>query len=127
MLEKQAARGMGLVSLGIGLAELAAPRQLEKTMGIGNGQTTGILRVLGVREIMHGVDILSHRDPTPGVWSRVAGDVLDGVLLGLAGKKSRNRSGFMAICAAVLPVVLLDAVLARGSRRKIASGSLGPQ
>lgn len=112
MLEKQAARTLGLVSLGIGLTELAAPRQLEKTMGIGNGQTTGILRVLGVREIMHGVDILSHRDPTPGVWSRVAGDVLDGVLLGLAGKKSRNRSGFMAICAAVLPVVLADAVLA---------------
>ena len=53
-------------------------------MGIGNGQNTGVLRVLGVREIMHGVNILSHRDPAPGVWSRVAGDVLDGVLLGVA-------------------------------------------
>lgn len=112
MIEKQAARGLGLASLGIGLTEIAAPRQLEKTMGIGNGQTTGILRVLGVREIMHGFDILAHDDATPGVWSRVAGDVLDGVLLGLAASKSRNRGGFMAICAAVLPVVLLDMAIA---------------
>ena len=119
MFEQQLARGLGLVSLGIGITEIAAPRQLERTMGIGNGQTTGILRVLGVREIMHGVDILSHRDPTPGVWSRVAGDVLDGVLLGLAAKRSRNRSGFMAVCAAVLPVVLLDMVVApRLSQKK---------
>ena len=111
MLEKQAARSLGLVSLGIGLTEIAAPQQLERVLGV-NGQTAGILRVLGVREIMHGVDILSHRDPTPGVWSRVAGDVLDGVLLGLAARRSRNRSGFMAVCAAVLPVVLLDMAIA---------------
>src|SRR5690348_7016674 len=107
MIEQQTARGLGLVSLCIGLTELAIPRRLEKTMGIHNGQNTGILRLLGVREIMHGIDILSHRDPAPGVRARVAGDLLDGALLGVAAMKTRNRSGFMAICAAVLPVVLL--------------------
>lgn len=112
MFERATARGLGLASIGIGLTELAAPRQIEKVMGIGNGEITGVLRVLGVREIMHGIDILTHRDPTPGVWSRVAGDALDGVLLGLAAKRARNPGGFAAICAAVLPVVLLDVVAA---------------
>ena len=82
-------------------------------MGIGNGQNTGILRVLGVREICHGVDILSHRDPTPGLWARVFGDLLDGVVLAVAGTRSRNRGGFATICALVLPVVVLDLIYAK--------------
>src|SRR6476620_46744 len=85
-----AARALGVASLVIGLSEILFPRKLQQTMGINNGQNTGVMRVLGVREICHGVDILSHRDPTPGVWARVAGDMLDGVLLGVAGAKSKR-------------------------------------
>src|SRR5215217_661098 len=80
MENESVAKGLGWASIAIGLSEILMPRQIERTMGIGNGQNTGILRVLGVREICHGVDILSHRDPTPGLWGRVAGDLLDGVL-----------------------------------------------
>jgi hypothetical protein len=107
-----AARALGVVSLAIGLTEILFPRKLQKTMGIHNGQNTGVMRVLGVREICHGMDILSHRDPTPGVWARVAGDVLDGVMLGAAGAKSKRLGGFAAIAAAVLPVVVADMVFA---------------
>ena len=106
------ARTLGVVSLLIGLSEIFFPRKLQRTMGIHNGQNTGVMRVLGLREICHGVDILSHRDPTPGVWARVAGDVLDGVLLGAAGAKSKRLGGFAAIAAAVLPVVVADMVVA---------------
>src|SRR6059058_805656 len=67
----QVARTLGWVSLAIGLTELIAPKKIEQTMGLRNGQNTGILRMLGIREIMHGVDILAHRDPTPGLWARV--------------------------------------------------------
>jgi hypothetical protein len=81
-------------------------------MGVGNRQTTGILRVLGVREIMHGIDILAHKDPTPGVWSRVFGDLLDGVLLGVAATRTKNPGGLAAIFAAVTPVVLADMIFA---------------
>src|SRR3954464_13702769 len=102
------ARALGVASIGIGLTEIAAPEKLEEIMGIGNGQNTGILRVLGVREIMHGVDLLTHENPTPGVWARVAGDMLDGVLLGIVPAKTRRPGGFAAICAAVLPVVVAD-------------------
>jgi len=107
-----AARALGVVSLVIGLSEILFPRKLQQTMGINNGQNTGVMRVLGVREICHGVDILSHRDPTPGLWSRVAGDMLDGVLLGVAGAKSKRLGGFASIAAAVLPVVVADMVFA---------------
>ena len=41
-----------------------------KAMGVSNDrQTTGVLRVLGVRELMHGIDLLTHKDPAPGLWA----------------------------------------------------------
>src|SRR5688572_20592619 len=109
--DRQAAQFLGWTSIAIGLTEILAPDRLEKTMGVGNGQTTGILRVLGVREIMHGIDILSHKDPTPGVWSRVFGDLLDGALLGVAATRTKKPGGLATIFAAVAPVVLADLVL----------------
>lgn len=111
-VDQQAAQCLGWTSIAIGLTEILAPKHLEKTMGVGNGQVTGILRVLGVREILHGVDILSHKDPTPGVWSRVFGDLLDGVLLGAAATRTKNPGGLAAVFAAVTPVVLADLIFA---------------
>jgi hypothetical protein len=110
--DEQSATALGVVSIAIGLTEIAAPKQLERIMGLSNGQNTGILRVLGVREIMHGIDLLSHKDPAPGLWSRVAGDVLDNVLLGMAAMKTKRPGGLMGVAAAVLPVVVADMMLA---------------
>src|SRR5678816_772722 len=67
--DRSVAKGLGWVSIAIGLGEILAPKKIEQTMGIGNGQATGILRVLGLREILQGVDILAHDDPTPGLWA----------------------------------------------------------
>ena len=111
--DTQAARGLGWASLLIGAMEIFAPRKLERAMGIGNGQNTGILRALGVREMMHGVDILSHDDPTPGVWARVAGDALDTVLLGAAAFKTRKPTQFLAIAASVMAIGALDMIFAK--------------
>jgi hypothetical protein len=110
-------RGLGWTSLAIGLTEILAPRQLEQTMGIRRSQqNTGILRVLGVREMMHGFDLLTHRNPAPGIRARFAGDLLDGVLLGAAAARTRRPGGFMAIAAMVLPVVALDLLLKKRLR-----------
>jgi hypothetical protein len=108
----KAARGLGYASIAIGLTELTAPHQVEKMLGIGNGRTTDVLRVLGIREILHGIDILAHENPAPGVRARVVGDVLDGILLGIAGSRTRNIGSFVATTAAVLGVVALDIVFA---------------
>ena len=111
-------QSLGWVSVGIGLAELAAPERITKMMGVEGAQSEGIVRTLGVRELMHGVDLLSHKDPTPGAWGRVAGDMLDGVLLGVAATRTRRTGGWLAIAAAVLPVVLADMVFAPHLSRK---------
>lgn len=111
-MDKAVGEGLGVASLAIGVTEMLAPRKLERIMGLNNGQTTGILRVLGLREFMQGVDILSHKDPTPGVWARAAGDALDGVMLGAAAAKTKKMGGFLSICAMVLPIVLLDMIFA---------------
>jgi hypothetical protein len=110
-----AARTLGWVSIAIGLTELLAPRRLEEFMGLDGGpQTTGIFRALGVREVTHGVDLLSHADdPALGVYARCAGDVLDSALLGAAMLTSRRKSGVAAIFALVLPVVAADLLFAR--------------
>jgi hypothetical protein len=112
MTETAQGTAFGLASLTVGATELAAPRQLEDAMGLGNGEMTGILRVLGLREIMHGFDLLTHENPTPGMWARVAGDMLDGLLLATALTKSRRPSGWALIAAAVAPLVVADVVCA---------------
>lgn len=117
-LEEKSARSLGYASIGIGLAELAAPRRLERFMGIGNAQNTGILRVLGAREVLHGVDILTHRDPGPGLWARVAGDALDVAVLGLAAKKTRRPAGLATALAMVLGIGALDLLLALALQRR---------
>ena len=71
-------------------------------------EAEGIIRVLGVREICHGIQILGHRDPTPGVWSRLAGDILDGVVMAVAATKTTNPAGLATVAALVTPVVVAD-------------------
>ena len=112
MFEQSAAKALGWASLGIGLSEITMPHQIEQMIGVGNGQTTGILRTLGVREIMHGVDLLSHHDPTTGAWGRVAGDVLDSALLGLAARRTRRPEGLAKVSAMVLAIGLIDLLFA---------------
>jgi len=123
-VDQRAAQCLGWTSIAVGLTEILAPRQLEKTMGVGNGQVTGILRVLGVREIMHGIDLLSHEDPTPGVWSRVFGDLLDSVVLGAAATRTKKPGGLAAIFAAVLPVVVADMIFAPRLSKDKAQGQI---
>src|SRR5690242_20039192 len=108
--DQRAADKLGVASVAIGLTEMLAPQLIQKAMGVGNDRsTTGVLRVLGVRELMHGIDLLTHKDPAPGLWARVVGDVLDTALLGLAATRTRKPVGLAAVAAAVVPVVLADA------------------
>ncbi len=57
---------------------------------------------------MQGVDILSHPDPTPGIWARVAGDMLDLAVLGVAATKTRKPGAFAAIATMVLGIGAAD-------------------
>ena len=76
--DKEGARGLGWASIGIGLAEIAAPKQVQDMLGLDDTpDRRGTLRVLGVREICHGVSLLTENKPNNqlaiGAWGRVAG------------------------------------------------------
>ena len=75
MNEMKVARGLGWFSIGLGLAEIVAGREIGRTLGMED--RTWLIRAYGVREIASGIAIFSQDTPRAGVWSRVAGDVLD--------------------------------------------------
>src|SRR5437762_2290564 len=73
---KPLAYGLGLLSLGLGLAAVSAPRKIAHLVGV-RSRHRGLIRAMGVREIGHGLLILFQpKKPVLGVWSRLAGDAL---------------------------------------------------
>src|SRR3982750_4212403 len=81
---KRLANGLGWFSVGLGLAELLAPRAIANISGVSNTHT-GLIRLYGARELASGIAIFAQEKPTEAVWARVAGDALDLVSLGIAG------------------------------------------
>lgn len=111
--EEQLARGLGWFSLGLGLAELLAPRGVAKVAGVRGG--TGLIRLLGLREIAHGIAIFAQgRRPKEALWARVAGDALDLACLGAAYASPDNDKARLTFATAnVLTVTALDVLCAQ--------------
>src|ERR1044071_7908038 len=89
---KRLAKGLGWFSVGLGLAELLAPRAIASISGVSN-KHTGLIRLYGLRELASGIAIFSQEKPTEAVWSRVAGDALDLVSLGIACTAPEAKRG----------------------------------
>lgn len=111
MDRKAVARGLGWFGIGLGLVEVLAPKTLARVTGL--EKHAGLLRVFGAREIALGVAILAASDPGPWLWTRLAGDGLDGALL-IAGLARSNpaRGRTLLAAVAVAPVVALDLIYA---------------
>ncbi|MFN7140602.1 MAG: SRPBCC family protein [Limisphaerales bacterium] len=106
-LAQQLAIGLGIFSIGLGIAQLLAPRRMCETVGMKKNNT--LMRAMGAREIASGVGILSQKKTTPWVWSRVAGDAMDLALLGVSmAAPKTNRKRLIAASAAVAGVAALD-------------------
>ena len=115
MDSERLAAGLGWFSIGLGVAELLAPRAVARGIGLrGRGASQNLARLCGLRELAAGVGILSERRPAAWVWSRVAGDVMDLALLGagFAGRGT-NRTRLAAATAAVAGVTAVDALCAQ--------------
>jgi uncharacterized membrane protein len=110
----QLARGLAWFSIGLGLAELLAPRGVAKISGV-HRRNSGLIRVMGLREIAHGVAIfMQGKRPAGAVWSRVAGDALDLAALGAAFASPDSDKGRLAFATAnVLTVTALDVICAQ--------------
>lgn len=112
------ARGLGWFSIALGAAELLMPGALNRSLGMREHDT--LVRGFGLREIAAGVGILASKDPTPWVWSRVAGDGLDLLSLVTALDSDNPRRGSAtAAFLSVAAVTALDIFCARslGSQR----------
>lgn len=99
-------RGLGYFSIALGAAELIAPGFVARLIGV--NESPKMLRSCGARELAAGAGILSGRNTTQWLWSRVAGDVVDLSSLGLAMRKSRRPLLTAAALAAVADVTFLD-------------------
>ena len=103
---------LGWFSIGLGVAELLGARPMTRALGM-RGQS-GTLRSYGMREIATGLGILAGRDPTPWIWGRVAGDVLDlATLAGSYDERSRKRQNLTTAMISVAGVAVLDLLCAR--------------
>ncbi len=109
--------GLGWFSIALGVAEVAAPRQMARLIGApASDRTTNMLRAYGAREIANGVAILAQPSQARWLWSRVGGDAVDlaslGQVLGsdYADRADRGRTLFAT--ASVLGVTALDVLCA---------------
>ncbi|HYD87568.1 MAG TPA: hypothetical protein VEA80_08850 [Vitreimonas sp.] len=104
------ARGLGAFSIALGLAELLAPRRLNDAIG---ADAPNLTRAYGAREIITGAGLLAAKDPTPWIWARLAGDVLDLATLAAAGRGANSKGASIgtaiALVAGVTALDLLSA------------------
>ena len=114
---EQLARALGWFSIGLGMAEVVAPGRLAELIGVES--KPGAFRLMGLREIGSGIAILGQEQPAGGVWSRVAGDILDLALLSThLGSRNPERQKTLAATVSVLGVTALDIFVARSLSRE---------
>ena len=125
-------RALGWLSLGLGVTSLAAPRTVSRICGVERSLLAPVaVRAVGAREILHAAGLLASRRPAAWVWSRVAGDAMDLVLLGRAMAhrrampslvpgtrgRDRRRRRTMVATAAVAGMTAIDLAAAIQSTR----------
>lgn len=111
------ARFLGWFSIGLGTAQVTAPRAVCALVGARtDGAAPRVMRLLGLRELTQGTGILVRARPTMWLWSRVAGDALDLALLtATAAKHRRARTAFAIanVVAVTIPDVYESRFLSR--------------
>jgi uncharacterized membrane protein len=110
------ARGLGLASLALGVPQVAAPDRFAEAVGATpSAATRDLTRGIGLRELSAAAGLLTRGASPTWLWSRVAGDVMDLVLLGRA-LRSGARGRTVAAAVAVAGITALDLTAARRSR-----------
>jgi len=108
-------KGLGVFSLGLGLAELTAPCAIARLIGAEDSVNSIILRALGAREVAHGIGIFAR---PRSVWTRLVGDMLDVAYVGWQFRNRRNnRTRLWATVGALLGVGALDLLAAYRMQR----------
>jgi uncharacterized membrane protein len=120
--------GLGWFSVALGVAEIAAPRQMARLIGApASDRTTSMLRAYGAREIANGIAILAQPNQSRWLWSRVGGDAVDLASLGrVFGSDYADRGRTLFATASVLGVTALDIMCAMQVGARESAGSAYP-
>jgi hypothetical protein len=107
---RQLAQGLGWFSVALGVAEVAAPQWVASLVGVEDSRDSrALLSAFGVREIANGLAILAQPHNPLWVQTRIAGDVADLTVLGIAfGGAKNDQARVGAAIAAVVGVTALD-------------------
>jgi uncharacterized membrane protein len=102
------AHGLVLASAGLGLFELLLPERVQKMTGA-CGKHTGLIRMVGVRELTTAMLAFLDVRPIFGMWSRVAGDVMDlGLLATIFNQRQSNKENTASAAAFIMGVTAFD-------------------
>jgi uncharacterized membrane protein len=94
------ARGLGWLTLGLGIADAAAPRPVIRLLALDDTpRLRALFRLVGERELGQAAGLLISHDPRQWVWSRVAGDAIDLAVLGRAMANGRGQPRFRTALA----------------------------
>lgn len=114
--DERTAEFLGYFSLGLGMAEFLAPTTMARVIGVRHPDDASrtAMRTMGLREIGHGIAILTGEHRDKAVWSRVAGDALDLAFLGRTfANRENDRGRTLFATGNVLAVAALDVITAR--------------
>lgn len=119
---KSTAHGLGLFSIGLGLAELIGGKRIARMLGV--EKSSKLVRGFGARELAAGGALIAQPAHSTNTWMRVAGDAMDLAALGMAARRSRRQKAVWSSIAVVAAITALDVMTARGLDRT--SGKLLP-
>ena len=118
MNSKAVGLGLGVFSIGLGLAEVAAPGRIARFLGLdGSKAARTTLIALGARELLAGTMLLRGPAVSTNVWNRVIGDVIDAGALGLAATRSNRKAAVAGALAFVGGAMVADWLAARALDR----------
>lgn len=106
------ARGLGWLSVGLGIAQIVAPRIVARLSGV---PVPPVLMVAcGLRQLACGLGILTQEEPAPWIKARIAGDAVDLAALGCGAVLPGSGGRRIAInAAAVAGITALDVYCSR--------------
>ena len=106
-----AKRVLGVMSIAIGLAAVAAPDAVKRLLGLDAEPES--VSAFGARELASGAGLLSPVKPGPWFWTRVGGDVMDlAALRGAVGRDNPQYQLARLVAAVVAGIAVVDVLMA---------------
>jgi uncharacterized membrane protein len=115
------------MSLGLGVAQLAAPDMVRRISGVDDSATSrAVVPLVGARELVHAAGLLTSRRKGVWAWTRVAGDAMDLASLGMAiaHRGGRRRRRLVGVTGAVVGITVVDLLTAVQATRAREIGSV---